>query len=150
MRNMLCPLVLVSLVFWPHAQTRSQPAPAAALTLLSLEPKEQSEVDSSTVLKARLEYQLPDGKGTYFVLAMFDTTTPNISFDGSFPSKKYPKLKSPSGKLTYEFPMKHVLQDNRLAEPIRVRFLLNVRTGAETSRAIVATQVYEFRGRPKR
>jgi hypothetical protein len=129
-----------------QAQAQSS---TASLMLIDIEPSEQSEVDSKTVLKARLDYQLPQQEGWYFIIAVFESTTPNMTFDGSFPNSKYKRLKSPSGRITFKFPMKYIFNDKRLAVPVRVRFMLNVRSPGGVSRAVVYTRLYEFQRRPK-
>lgn len=147
MKTVILKVILVSCFL--GAQSRAQPQPSTGLiTLIDIEPKEKSELDSSTVLKATLDYQLPSEKGWYFILAVIESTTPNVPFDGSFPNSKYRQLKSPSGRITFEFPMKYIVNDKRLAVPIRVRFMLNVGRPWERSRSVVYTGLYEFQRRP--
>lgn len=146
MRNRL---LLAAFVLFATGACTGTPTPKAlpgpgSLELLALEPPAGSAVDAGTVLRATLSYELPpDVRGSYFVFAQFATRDPNMTFDGDYPGP-YRRLRKPQGEVRIKFPMRYVLGQNELANPIRVWFYLNYRTEPGRSVAVAQTGPFNF------
>jgi len=120
----------------------------ANLALVSVEPPSNSQVSEDSAVVAVLTYSVTEfTRDQFFVMAQVETTDPNRTTDGSFPSTGYPVLQTSTGTLTFTFPIRHVWREPTVNRPFRIWFYVNYRTGPDTSRVIGRAGPVEYAAR---
>lgn len=122
-------------------------APTSAIPTLVLErvaPVSGSNVTRNTSLVASLTYSVPDfPSSSYRLTAQFETTTPGMTFDGSFPNVSYPKACAPSGTFTVFFPLEYIWDVRLIRRPFRMIFFL-LEGNDSVKRVVAESQWIEY------
>ena len=105
----------------------SSAASPSVVKVLSLTPAAGSTVQSDTVLKAEVEYEIQvfEPKTTHYVLVpMFATTDGRGTFNHLQRAMDGKVLREQSGTVKITYPIRQELADSRLAKPIQCIFTL--------------------------
>ncbi len=111
-----------------------------SLELTSISPLAPKAVSESTVIEATFKYSIKNyEKDKYYIIAQFDTCTPDLTYDGDMPKSEYAYPQSANGEISFKFPMKYVWGQEIISHPYKVRFFLNRVIDEESSQPVAQT-----------
>lgn len=102
-----------------------------------------------SVINAEVRFYISDEdwhpRQLYSIACLFDSVEEGTTFDGSFPNDRYPIFNFQSGVVDYPFPLKYILDNQRLKHPITVHFYLIHLSGDNEQVVIAESQALTFR-----
>jgi hypothetical protein len=121
---------------------------AATASIQHLAPPSGSEVRSSDVIEADIQYVIEnfDSRTEYYLAPLFASNEgPGRTFNEFERITDGWKITESSGIIHVRYPVAREWRSPSLAKPVRMNFKIMVRTGAQSTRVIGETEPVEYR-----
>ena len=117
----------------------------ATLDLIDLVPEPHAGIPTETMLRARLRYSIDrQPNARYALYAQFRLPGDTSLFDGSISKETSPPVDRNADVVDLTLPLSHVMNDERLAKPIQVKFVLTQYISNQESIVIAETDYFEL------